>query len=436
MKVLKKTTWIVTIIILVYWVGYFILRLTPVSYHFWVSAIGTFLTWGVIPILYILLLGSKILSVIKGKNNIKIVISIIVLGFLLNWCILIFFATTSILAYNMEFARYYKAVAFFFKEPVVVDESLHLEYLEEKYDSTFIALDNELYVSEEFPEVKFVVKGNVSEFKDNYVEAMWSYYFEKGCEELGITREYAISNHYYNAPGWIYVDLKNEEDMEALAQDIVALMQYVTKETDFFDEHTVPLFFRYELEGQEMTGYLPLGKIETWRKIEKDYYLNPEQVLKEIRVEYEKDLRELEKQKEQVITPPAPEPDTEALALEELAQLVFDEALAEQGYLFKVKYNAKGNLYIDLGNKTTEISEDKPVGEYDRFTLVYDRPSKNGKCELFVFYKEHYTEEGTNDSTAILDMYAVEKSTGKVITADKQSWSDVGTQEYRNATGE
>jgi hypothetical protein len=67
---------------------------------------------------------------------------------------------------------------------------------------------------------------------------------------------------------------------------------------------------------------------------------------------------------------------------------------------------------------------------------VYDRPSKNGKCELFVFYKEHYTEEGTNDSTAILDMYAVEKSTGKVITADKQSWSDVGTQEYRNATGE
>jgi len=33
-------------------------------------------------------------------------------------------------------------------------------------------------------------------------------------------------------------------------------------------------------------------------------------------------------------------------------------------------------------------------------------------------------------------MYAVEKSTGKVIAAAKQAWSDGGTQEYRKATGE
>ncbi|MBR3823797.1 MAG: hypothetical protein IKJ39_01205 [Lachnospiraceae bacterium] len=336
----------------------------------------------------------------------------------------------------MIFAKHYKTVAFFFKVPIVMDESLQLKYLEEKYDSTFIALDNELYVSEEYPMVEFIVKGYASEFKDNYVESMWLYYFEKGCEELGIAREYGIGNDYYDTPSWIYVDLRNEEDMESLAQDIAALMQYVTKETDFFDVHTVSLYFRYELEGQEMTGHLPLGKMGTWHELEKDYYLYSEQVLEKIRLEYEKDRRELEKQKEQVVTSPVPELDTEALALEKLAQFVFDEKLAEQGYFFQVKYNAKGNLYIDLGNKTTEILEDKPVGEYDRFTLIYDRTSKNGKCELFVFYKEHYTEEGTNDSTAILDMYAVEKSTGKVIAADKQAWSDVGTREYRKATGE
>lgn len=436
MKALKKTTLIVTVIILIYWSGYFILRLTPVSYRFWVSEIGAFLTWGVAPILYILLLGSKIFSLIKGKKIIKIFISIIVLGFLLCWFLLIFFATLFMLEDEVIFARYYKTVALFFRVPVVVDETLQLEYLEEEYDSAFIALDNELYVSEEYPMVEFIVKGYASEFKDNYVEAMWLYYFEKGYEELGITREYDVSKNYYDAPSWIYIDLKNEEDMESLAQDIAALMQYVTKETDFFDNHTVPLYFRYKLEGQEMTGHLPLGKIGTWHELEKDYYLYSDKVLEQIRFEYEKDLRELEKQKEQVVTSPAPELDTEALTLEELAQFVFDEMLAEQGYLFQVRYNAKGNLYIDLGNKSVEITEDKSVGEYDRFALVYDRTSKNGKCELFVFYREHYTEEEINDTTAILDMYAVEKSTGKVIAAAKQSWSDAGTQEYRKATGE
>lgn len=436
MKALKKTTLIVTIIILIYWAGYFILRLTPASYHFWVSGMGVFLTWAVAPILYILLLGSKIFSLIKGKKIIKIFISIIVLGFLLCWFLLIFFATLFMLENEVIFSRYYKTVAFFFRVPVVVDKTLEIEYLEKKYDSAFAALDNELYVSEEYPMVEFVVKGYASEFKDNYVEAMWVYYFEKGCAELGITREYDVSKNYYDAPSWIYVDLKNQEDMETLAQDIATLMQYITMETDFFDDYTVSLYFKYELEGQEKTGYLPLGKINSWHKMEKDYYLYSDKVLEQIWFEYEKELRKLEKQKEQVVTTPAPELDTEALALEELAQILFDEMLAEQGYLFQVKYNAKGNLYIDLGNKPAEISEDKTVGEYNRFTLVYDRTSKNGKCELFVFYKEHYTEEGTNDSTAILDMYAVEKSTGKVITADKQSWSDVGTQEYRKATGE
>lgn len=41
-----------------------------------------------------------------------------------------------------------------------------------------------------------------------------------------------------------------------------------------------------------------------------------------------------------------------------------------------------------------------------------------------------------SDATAILDMYAVEVGTGRVVAADKQNWSDVGTREYRELTGE
>ena len=40
------------------------------------------------------------------------------------------------------------------------------------------------------------------------------------------------------------------------------------------------------------------------------------------------------------------------------------------------------------------------------------------------------------ESTVIVDMYAVETSTGQVVLAGKQSWGDPGTEEYRAITGE
>lgn len=126
--------------------------------------------------------------------------------------------------------------------------------------------------------------------------------------------------------------------------------------------------------------------------------------------------------------------------LETNAKIIYDEVLAEQGYTCEVCYNAKGNLYLNLGSRPAgEPGDYYDTGTYC-FTLVYDRTSKNSACELFVLYKEHYTEErgnlSSNDATAILDMYAVEVGTGKVVASGKQAWSDVGTAEYRELTGE
>ncbi|MBP3352856.1 MAG: hypothetical protein J6L65_10685 [Lachnospiraceae bacterium] len=465
MKIVKRTTRIVTVIVLVYWIGYFILGLTSVSYREWVNIIAGILTWVVAPALYILLIGGKIFSLIKGKKVLKIFTSIITLLIYLYWCYFLFWIAIFSIQEETRLTRhylvaqkggflseatyvYYHPVAFFFKVPAKADERLRIEYLEEKYDATFSFVGERGYVNEEYPMVECIVNNSGMKLEDNYVEAMWLYYFEKGYEELGITREYSVYKNHYGAPGWIYVELENEKDMEVLAQDITSLMQYVTKETDFFDDHTVSLYFHHELEEKKMTGYLPLGKIKSSHGVKKDYYLHLEQVLEKIQLEYEKNKEELErykkykleteetKNKPQVVTTPTPEQKAEVLSLEKMTRLIFDEVLAEQGYIYQVSYNAKGNLYIDLGSRPAGEPKNKLQGEYYRFTLVYDRTSKNNECELFVFYKEHYTEEGTNDSTTILDMYAVEKSTGKVIAADKQSWSDVGTQEYRKATGE
>ena len=78
---------------------------------------------------------------------------------------------------------------------------------------------------------------------------------------------------------------------------------------------------------------------------------------------------------------------------------------------------------------TKTLEEDGKVYSY---RLVYDRPSKNGACELLVLYR---SVEGS-DNEAIVDMYAVETATGKVVASGKKAWGDVGTKEYREMTGE
>lgn len=63
--------------------------------------------------------------------------------------------------------------------------------------------------------------------------------------------------------------------------------------------------------------------------------------------------------------------------------------------------------------------------------LVYDRPSANEKCDLFVYYLY-----GADSSVSILEFYAVNKQTLAVIPGEKTDWSDSGSKEYQKATGE
>lgn len=67
--------------------------------------------------------------------------------------------------------------------------------------------------------------------------------------------------------------------------------------------------------------------------------------------------------------------------------------------------------------------------------ILYDRESVNGRCALYVLYRSSVeSEEGSNPQ--IVEMYAYEYASGRVITADRHDWSDAGTDEYREATGE
>ena len=106
---------------------------------------------------------------------------------------------------------------------------------------------------------------------------------------------------------------------------------------------------------------------------------------------------------------------------------VYDAALKSQGYGYQVTYNAKGDEQVILSQNSEKV-----------VLLIYDRESANGACALFALescpvkgYGSWSIEEAT-----LLDEYAYAYETGEVIASGKTSWSDTGTQEFRDATGE
>ena len=104
-----------------------------------------------------------------------------------------------------------------------------------------------------------------------------------------------------------------------------------------------------------------------------------------------------------------------------------DAALKSQGYGYQVTYNAKGDEQVILSQDSEKV-----------VILVYDRESANGACALFALEScpvEDYGSWSIEEAT-LLDEYAYAYETGEVIASGKTSWSDAGTQEFRDATGE
>lgn len=132
-----------------------------------------------------------------------------------------------------------------------------------------------------------------------------------------------------------------------------------------------------------------------------------------------------------VLVPSLDDSEPEEIQQEQVDQKIIDglQAVAlTTGYVTKenseITYTAKGSPKLVL-------SSDLNTNTY----ILYDRDSSNGKCALYVLYQSNNSGEENLDSQ-ISEMYAYEYSSGKVITADRHAWGDVGTDEYRELTGE
>lgn len=141
--------------------------------------------------------------------------------------------------------------------------------------------------------------------------------------------------------------------------------------------------------------------------------------------------RKDDKNKNDLLVPLSDDSELEDIQEEQIDQKILDgiQAVAlTTGYVTKrdleITYTAKGTPELVL-------SSDLNTNKY----ILYDRNSSNGKCALYVLYQSKNNGEESSKSE-ILEMYAYEYSSGKVIKANRHAWSDVGTDEYREATGE
>lgn len=358
--------------------------------------------------------------------------------------------------------RFYRSKGIFFRVPGELEDADRQRYLEEKYGGSFTVLEEKdgygrnLFGDESHPGVSVKVTLEGWELKDNYAAGLAVYYLEEGYRELGLVRPAEIR---YTGP-YFYLALEDEADIDAFSEDASRLMQYVVSQTPFFEEYYGFLYFIHMEGRQEVTGGLPFGSL-VYASLKADYWAEPESVAEYVAERYAEGAEHANwlemyealaaESREADSTEQSDETDIRDQAMyrvyedelvnqqEEAAQRIYEEVLEEQGYSYEVCYNAKGNLYIDLGQRPAGQEGDSETEGFYRMTLVYDRLSKNGACELFVLYKEHQreTETGTvGGNPAIVNFYAVETQTGRVIAADKTGWAELGCAEYREATGE
>lgn len=108
-------------------------------------------------------------------------------------------------------------------------------------------------------------------------------------------------------------------------------------------------------------------------------------------------------------------------------QAIYAQVFEPQGLSCFQDSDAKGNERLVLSETSSQV-------EY----VLFDRRSANEKCLLYVRYR---ADKGADGSWApadaqIIDIYAYEEGSGAVVASGKKSWSDSGTQEYRDLAGE
>lgn len=458
MKAIKWTTLITVCISVLYLLLSAVLSFTAVSFRNWADVLGKLFAAVLMPIMVLVLALFLLYRNERVHQTVKTVcVAAAVIVCSIYVCFAMFFIafgskeermlTRHLLVTDESFLSeadpvYYRPAALFFKRPTEITTTDQVDYLEKKYQRSFgVSESGDIIYDRECPEVKVSVWPWGMTFNDNYTEELTLTSLLEVYNGVNMERGYHIVE--INDREYLCLEASGYDDIEALSEDMVCLMAGVMSggfsrsgnAMEFFQEYRGVVYFSFGGEEDYM-GSVPFGgKNGEWP-------IDVEAVARTVYRKYADDGAAKNKESysntgesgaEESFFEPVPEsaPETdlepEPDYRETAAKAVYDAVLSEEGFSYEVCYNAKGNLYIDLGSKLSE--ED---GQTYSYRLVYDRLSKNGACELLVLYR---SAEGS-DNEVIMDMYAVETATGKVVVSGRKAWSDVGTEEYREITGE
>lgn len=458
--------------------GSFLLKTTHLEYRMWVSVLGSCLLLLGFPA-WLFLLWFR-WHAREGRSRLfRYLVTAVAAVLFLLWSYFVFLALVFGLQEERKlFGQYIvvnrapaltetryelcESVGFLFRKETDWDTSFEVEYLERKYRQDFmeIPFDRETMlfydqrsgnihyqetvpVSPQHPNLPVNVVLAGTSLEDDYVELLTRWYTVEGCRELGIDRFYQIGDD-----GSVHLYLADKKDIRAAASDVQKLMDYAMQDEIYRDYSGTIYLMPEDGEWYECI-YISFGRTNHGNGIEYgdgnsllEVYLEDQyDTISEKRRERLEDEKERERRQAEEKTEEAAEEAEETAEPEEMQESVYEkearliyDAISESegiGDEFTAEYNARGQEYFMLG-------ED---GTYS-YTLVYDRDSKNGACSLYVLYRSPYNEESgsyyyyTDTMTQIMDVYAVVKGTGEIISSGKKTWSDPGNSEYRNAAGE
>lgn len=484
-NMLKICLLIAMVISTLYLVISYGLTFTELHFREWAKAVGIICTGIIIPFLGLLLIRQNIYNrheITKAKG---IIMHIVALVCFAVWVCLVFLylmfhvdedkrLTKSLMVSNeAEFLQenviaYYEPVGVFLKKRCGRTQEKNQEYLVEKYGKEVLERYRGLDVFVYFESFDMGLG-------DNLVDEVFRMYVIQALEDLDIDRNYYVKDWEYAGKKDLYLELKGQEDISDFSNDVTDIFTYINQKTDFFKKYRDVLYFYSGEEENQITGYLPFGNLSTYDNLPNNYYEDSKRIeplvlekylvavanledrlaykkeMAEIQLKIQEQIKEIESGNEEDLKEETAENEGETFAgdnvteevtetqgffQEEAAKRIYEEYLEAEEFAFDVKYNAKGNLYIELEYRPAGEPQDKSQTGFYGHKLIYDRSSKNGKCELFVLQRSHYTEDGMEESTVIIDMYAVETTTGQVVAANKQNWGDPGTEDYRKITGE
>ncbi len=312
--------------------------------------------------------------------------------------------------------------------------------LREKYGCDFklIGLNMDVgqtyFASEYHPDIAVKVY-DIDKKEDDYREEYLNDLFKKGMNELGLRSQSNITDFDTGHETYYLYQKVRDKDLDLLADEGARLIAFMQEQIKL-DEHapciggSLYLALQYHSCSLKYVS-IPFAKTAVDKKeIYKLLLELPDE--EDQAYSYEETITEDEDDdtSEEVVSE-----DSWEGTIGRLAEQIYDEQLKDTEDHFEMTANAKGNPYAILGEGS--VSDENKAATTSRRTLVYDRTSKNGQCELFVYYEEYYDEQGNQlDQTSILDIYAIELESGKIYPSGKHAWADVGNAEYRKATGE